>query len=114
MTATPVNMSDVKYPISLWTELNLENWKDKDDAANFFKHLHEDIELTKFEVEKETNQADDHWDLNVSIKTESALFSFIHWLWPQTRSIEAELDNEELWICPIDKEGWHVVEMNCI
>lgn len=89
------------------------NWKDKEDATNFFNHLHHDLELVKFEMEKEKDPSDDHWDMNISIKSEDALFTFIHWLWPATRSIEAEKDSE-LWIVPIDDEGDHIVEMNCV
>lgn len=110
----PIPLSDVKYPITLWVDIKKDFFSNKEDATKFFSMLHHELDLIKFEMETEKDQADDHWDTNVSIKSENALFTFIHWLWPETRSIEAEMDKDELWICPVDDENFHVVEMNCI
>ena len=112
---TPIPLSDVKYPITLWADIKKDFFSSKEDATRFFGMLHHEIELVKCEMETEVNPADDLWDVNVTLKSENALFTFIHWLWSETRTIEAEMDNDELWICPCsDDNGFHIVEMNCI
>lgn len=112
LDAKPFPLSEIKYPINIPHELVYENWNGKEDAIVFFKHLNlnDEIEVIRFD---EDIQDEKGWDMKVSIKSEDALFSFIHWLFPETRSIEAEID-KDLWIVPIDKEGWHIIELNCV